>query len=147
MAQIWGSGPAFIYIGRPFGFATLVGQQIGQALLQAGGDALAVGGGVGGVGVQGNLAQAGLLPGAGARFLGTCERVPGLKVRPNWTPVFNDLLGAVPMDLMYTGTEAFIILDITRFNMPVWSNVATTPNPVGIEGLNTAGDEGSLSLT
>jgi hypothetical protein len=50
-------------------------------------------------------------------YLGTTERVPRLRIRAGWTPVFNDLTGGViPYDMLYEGEEAFITGDFTRFN-------------------------------
>jgi hypothetical protein len=50
-------------------------------------------------------------------YLGTAERFPRMSIRTGWEPVFNDLGGQrVPFDLLYEGQEAFVSVDLTRWN-------------------------------
>ena len=53
----------------------------------------------------------------GPEYLGTCEFSPRVQIDKVWVPLFNDLGGpAVPFDLSYAGKQAFIALDLTRWN-------------------------------
>lgn len=49
--------------------------------------------------------------------LGTCERFPRILVRSGWLPYFNDISGPViPNDMLWAGKEAFIFLDLNRWD-------------------------------
>jgi hypothetical protein len=54
------------------------------------------------------------------RELGTAERYPRYLVRSGWQPYFNDISGPViPMDMLWAGKEAFIYLDLNRYDEEV----------------------------
>lgn len=130
----------------------------GPALLYAGPTPLTVAGGSPG-------AAASAL--AAARFLGTCESPPKIKIVPHYKPIFNDLRGdQVPFDKMYLGEEAFFSGVVNRFNWSTWAMLNSPPNlsaalaggggvfgvglfgPAGLsQGLDLNGEIGSLVLT
>ena len=84
-------------------------------------------------------------------YLGTTEHTPRIRVRPGWSPVFNDIAGGViPYDMVYEGEEAFISGDWNRYNEQTLSIMQARPrhNATGsVRGVNIAGDIGTLMLT
>jgi hypothetical protein len=89
-----------------------------------------------------------------AFYLGTCEDSPRVTLRPAEEAVFNALTGTkIPFDKSFQGEEAFIGLDLTRYNSrvlnlvrkrSVWSATpAATPGP----GVFGSFDLGTLALT
>jgi hypothetical protein len=90
-------------------------------------------------------------PGGGTTavsYLGTCEDAPRIELRPMWDPVFNDLGGKVPFDESFQGEEAFVNLDLNRYNEGVYAALAARPRPgQGTRGTMVFGDVGALALT
>jgi hypothetical protein len=83
-------------------------------------------------------------------YLGTCEKKPKIVVRPSWSPAYNDLGGQkIPFDMSYQGTEGISLLNLTRFNEPVYQLLATRPSASTkiASGINVPGDIGTLLLT
>lgn len=85
-----------------------------------------------------------------ALYLGTCEVSPQIEIAPHFEAVHNDLGGVVPFDEIYEGEEAFIDLDLNRFNEVTYATIAARPSGFTAgpaRGANTAADVGTLMLT
>ncbi len=64
----------------------------------------------------------------GPEYLGTCEFSPRVQIDKQWIPLFNDLGGpAIPFDLSYAGTQAFLAMDFTRWNDEVIRRFDSAP--------------------
>lgn len=76
-------------------------------------------------------------------YLGTAERTPRIEVRPGQIPVMNDIGGpVVPFDMMYSGEEAFISADLTRWNNSVLQTILGRPivgSPPGADSFGSIG--------
>jgi hypothetical protein len=80
-------------------------------------------------------------------YLGTAENNPRIEIRPAYSPYFNNLFSPkVPMDLLFQGEEAFLYLDVNRFNFTVWNAMHSRPSPTGTRGTWTAGQLGSFQI-
>jgi hypothetical protein len=94
----------------------------------------------------GSISSGGVTP----FYLGTCEVAPQIEVTPRFEEVHNDIGGIVPFDKQYGGEEAFIGLDLNRYNEGVYAALAARPNSLvagAVRGLNSALDVGTLMLT
>jgi len=80
------------------------------------------------------------------RWLGTAERYPRVQRRAGWVPVFNDLGGQViPIDTLFQGEDAFISVDLTRWDDNVMRAALARPSSVqAAEGTTGTGDVGTL---
>jgi hypothetical protein len=139
MAQLYTTGPALLYAGP-------------MILAADGGGGAALG--------SSRLVNMSARLGANqARFLGTCEAPPKIKLHPHYKPVFNDLRGdQVAWDKLYLAEDAWFSGVVNRFNWPVWNLLNSPPNvsgalaagnPVGgdVMGSDIAGSVGSLVVT
>lgn len=78
-------------------------------------------------------------------FLGHAEKSPSIQIRPQFSPVFNDLAGQrVPIDYLYDGEEAMVSVDLTRYNEATYRSIASRPTMTATRGTNIPGDIGTL---
>lgn len=50
-------------------------------------------------------------------YLGTCEQMPTIEVRPNYRPIYiNDVGKKVPYDLLYEGKDAILSMTLNNFS-------------------------------
>lgn len=82
--------------------------------------------------------------GASISYLGTCAQKPRIKIRKTYKDVPNDLFGDVPMDKSYKGQDAFVGLDLTRWNEPVAQRIDALPGTT--RGTEAYGDIGTLMV-
>lgn len=62
-------------------------------------------------------------------YLGTGERAPYVEVTPYYKPLFASITGSeTPFDYMWTGEDATIIVDLTRWNEQVYQQIVARPN-------------------
>ncbi len=85
-------------------------------------------------------------------FLGHAERTPTISIRPQFTDVFSDLGGqSVPFDKLYSGADAMVSMDLTRFNWGVYQTIAARSTAPGagfvFPGSNFPGEIGTLMVT
>lgn len=77
----------------------------------------------------------------GPEYLGTAEFSPRIQIDKVWIPLFNDLGGpAVPFDLSYAGKQAFLAVDLTRWNSGVLQRIDNAPTfflPLATPGAGT----------
>jgi hypothetical protein len=85
----------------------------------------------------------------GPVFVGTCQRAPGISVRPHWTDVQNDLGGTVAFDVLYESQEAMVTGVINRYSETLYQIMADRASNVlpPVPGSNSSGEIGSLMLT
>lgn len=94
---------------------------------------------------------AGVGPSHGPLFLGWCERNPIMQVRPQYSPVYCDIAGAVPLDEMYGGQDGLVTADLTVYNETIYAVIAD--KAVAGTGLGTLrgrelpGELGTLMVT
>jgi hypothetical protein len=86
-------------------------------------------------------------------FLGWGQRGPRISVRRGWEPVWCDLSGTqIPFDLMYEGQEAYVTIELSKYNEAVLETLQAMPLPgVGAVGTapfnDAAGERGTMMLT
>jgi hypothetical protein len=82
-------------------------------------------------------------------YLGTAEKTVHYELRHHYEPIFNDIGGIrIPIDVSDQGVEGFVSADMTRWNMPVYNQLAATPRPIGgTLGIYAGGDLGSQLIT
>jgi len=87
------------------------------------------------------------LPDASIEYLGTGKEAPRLKIVPHWEPVMNDLYGTkIPMDVAYEGEEAFVAVDLTRWNESVYTKLVQRPDVQTDRGRDILDDIGTLMI-
>jgi hypothetical protein len=131
MAQMYTTGPAFIWIGATPPAINLTAA--GLALGSAGANALAIS----------------LIASAqrSAQFIGTCETPPKIDVSIGKKDVFNDLGGSEePFDRLYLGRTARTTCIINRENMPPILTVQSANVFAPIPGIDVFGDIGALQI-
>ncbi len=86
--------------------------------------------------------------GASPQYLGTAEREPRIQIRRRYSPVFNDMGGDTPFDYQYMGEEAFVTVDLNRYDESVYAKIAAQPNGDGSEerGSCKFGDLGTFMI-
>jgi hypothetical protein len=82
-------------------------------------------------------------------FLGTCEVTPQQEIQRETDVVFNDLSGKVPLDILFLGEHAFITMDLTRWNEPVYAILAAQPTNlalINVRGFYGVQDMGAMYM-
>lgn len=84
-------------------------------------------------------------------FLGTCERVPLIRLEQHWQPFIRDDGGlSVPYELIYDSEEAWVYAEINRYNEPVLKAVQDRCFQIGgpaLRGFDREEDVGTLART
>ncbi len=63
---------------------------------------------------------------AGLSYLGTCERSPQIEILPEYKPAYADTTGrSIPYDNIAVGTHALIRLDLNKFDLSVYQDIAS----------------------
>ncbi len=81
-------------------------------------------------------------------FLGVCEDTPQVRIKHEYTPLFNSLGGAsISSDEAYQGASAFVRLDLTRWTESARQAMSAMPFFTGTPGTSIFGDLGCLMVT
>src|SRR5262245_20111872 len=83
-------------------------------------------------------------------YLGTAEESPKIDIRPNYEPVYNDLVCQTPFDPSFQGEEAFLAATLTRWNEQTYAGLSARPRPfstTATRGVTRSGDIGLMPLT
>jgi len=84
----------------------------------------------------------------GPYYLGTAERAPRIEISDDWEPVDNDVSGKKPLDTAWSGEDALITYDFTRWDEAVMARLSSNPVPFfGARGVFVPGTMGTLMIT
>ena len=151
MTQMFSTGPVFIYIGLGPVEITLPPEP------DLGGEFNLRAGGVGGAalrdlprGKDADEKVRHLRVQTSPVFLGTCERVPLIRLEQKWYPFIRDDGGlSVPYELIYDSEEAWIYAEINRYNEPVLEVIQDRcfglGRPPVLRGMDREEDIGTLA--
>jgi hypothetical protein len=80
-------------------------------------------------------------------LLGTCQIRPRILWRRQFEPVFADIGGNVPFDMMYAGMEAVVFLDLTRYDPEILDACRALPSLSKEKlGKEVLGDIGTMMM-